>query len=338
MADSGSCQTPLSPEVLMRIVEMQNRLVDIGPDLGNVMAAVAQEAQELTHSDGAAIELFEGEEMVYRAVSGTLTPFLGLRLPGGESLSGLCVRKGKALYSSDTSNDARVNHAAVQKVGAESMLVFPLQFGKQNIGVLKVISKTRKFYSDTTLDILSLISKTMAAAMYHAGQYAKDDLLMRATTDAMTGVNNRAAFYEKLRLQLQIASMKTPGLGVMVIDMDGLKAINDQYGHRAGDEAIRELARRLAASVRANDLVARLGGDEFGVILGLTTDTTEITAIMDRFRETLAKPYMFEEHSLVLSASIGWARYPEDASELTELIDTADKRMYDDKHARKVSR
>ena len=113
MADSDNCQTPLSPEVLMRIVEMQNRLVGIGPDLGSLMTEVALEAQELTLSDGAAIELFEGDEMVYRAASGTLKPFLGLRLPGGDSLSGLCVRKGAPLYSSDTSRDARVNYAAV---------------------------------------------------------------------------------------------------------------------------------------------------------------------------------------------------------------------------------
>lgn len=334
MGDCGHCELMPSQDILMKIIKAQTKIVKIGHEIGVVMDEVVQTAMELTGSEGATIELSEDSEMVYRAVAGSLEPFLGFKLSQESSLSGLCVRSGHILYSEDTQNDPRVDQNAAKNVGAESMVVVPLQYGEYNVGVLKVISSQKHFYADHTICILSIMAETMGAAMYHSGEYSIDELLLRATTDAMTGVNNRASFYEKLRLIFS----KPVSIGIMMIDMDGLKTINDTLGHRAGDEAIKALAERLQKASRVGDVVARLGGDEFGVILSSQESIGTSESLIQRFRNVIEEPFYFEEKRLDFGASIGLAIYPEDATEVSKLIDLADQRMYSDKQTRKIGR
>lgn len=338
MGECGSCTLSPSSDALMKIIKAQTNIAKIGPDLGNVMSEVVRTAQELTQSNGATIELAEGEEMIYRAVSGSLEPFLGFKLSREGSLSGLCVETGNILYSEDTASDKRVDRNAAAKVSAASMVVVPLRFHDANVGVLKVISNKKHFFNDDAICILTMMAESMGAVMYHAGQYSVDELLKQATTDAMTGVENRASFYEKLRLKLICARERPIALGIAMIDMDGLKTINDTYGHRAGDEAIRELAKRLRSSVREHDVVARLGGDEFALILSSSDTNLGMEAILERFRKNMEEPFVFEGESLVFGASVGYVTYPDEADTLTALIDMADTRMYDDKRLRKSTR
>lgn len=115
--------------------------------------------------------------------------------------------------------------------------------------------------------------------------------------------------------------------------MDGLKGINDTLGHRTGDAVLRELAQRLKGGARLSDTVARLGGDEFGVIL-MPVDMPEgVEAAVQRFMAAIATPFTFEGKTHHLQASIGAARFPNDASEVNQLIDLADQRMYAVKQA-----
>lgn len=334
MIDCENCESGLPQDILMKIIKAQTKIVKIGHEISHVMNEVVKSAMELTASDGATIELSENGGMIYRAVVGTLEPFLGFSVPVGNSLSGLCVKDGQILYSEDTQNDERVDKKASKIVGAESMVVVPLKYGEHNVGVLKVISSKKKYYGNQTICILSMMAETMGAAMYHSGEYSIDELLLRATKDSMTGVDNRASFYEKLRLSFS----KPAVIGLMIVDMDGLKTINDTYGHRAGDEAIKELALRLKKASRNGDIIARLGGDEFGIIISSDEPIETIEAILDRFRDALSGPYYFEGTPLNFGASIGFAIYPDDAIDMTDLIDLADKRMYESKKLRKSIR
>ncbi len=335
MGVCGTCEFIPSAEILMQIIKAQTYIVKIGHEFDQVMYIITQKAQELTQCDGATIELHEENDMVYRAVSGSLEPFLGFKLSASSSLSGLSVRTGELLYCQDTEIDPRVDRTAAHKVGARSMVVVPLRFNDQSVGVLKVISSKPRFFDDHALCILSIMAETMGAAMYHAGHNSMEELFLKATTDAMTGVNNRASFYEKLRLQIQNLSDNPVSIAILIIDMDGLKTINDNFGHRAGDEAIKTLAERLRKSSRANDVVARLGGDEFGVVLPMIQSDNELEQIIERFRATISEPFYFENQHLAFDASIGFASYPDDANDLITLIDLADKRMYNDKKNRK---
>jgi diguanylate cyclase (GGDEF)-like protein len=120
--------------------------------------------------------------------------------------------------------------------------------------------------------------------------------------------------------------------------MDGLKPINDQMGHRAGDAAIREIAQRISRGSRAADTVARLGGDEFGVILPEVMDRDGAASLAQRIADEIRLPFRFEDKSVPLDASIGMAVFPDDGAEIETLIESADKAMYAVKRTRKIHR
>ena len=120
-----------------------------------------------------------------------------------------------------------------------------------------------------------------------------------------------------------------------MLDLDGFKAINDTHGHAAGDEALREVARRLRRCVRERDLVARLGGDEFVVVLtDLGGRSGAVQDSMERIREALAEPIAFDGAHLGLGAAIGVATFPADGGNAPDLLAHADRGMYAAKGAR----
>ena len=126
------------------------------------------------------------------------------------------------------------------------------------------------------------------------------------------------------------------GFALLMLDMDGLKTINDTLGHRFGDAALKEVGRRLQEMAREADCVARIGGDEFAVLLQNITEPDCIAGIADRFTGNMEAPYEFEDRSLMLRASLGAAHFPEDASSIEALMDCADERMYRCKRDRKA--
>lgn len=154
-----------------------------------------------------------------------------------------------------------------------------------------------------------------------------------ADHDSLTGLANRRALERTLEAALVRAGGRERSVGVVMLDLDGFKAINDTHGHAAGDAALREVAARLRACVRERDLVARLGGDEFVVVL---TDLEAVSAVADsveRVRAALTPRF----GELELRAAIGVALFPTDGSSAEVLLESADRAMYDDKSARNGS-
>ncbi|OIQ88046.1 putative diguanylate cyclase YeaP [mine drainage metagenome] len=323
------------PDILMEIIRSQTEIAQQGLDLGGVMAFVSERLQGLTGADGAVVELAEGDEMVYRAASGIARSQLGLRLSREGSLSGQCVARQRILRCDDAETDAQVDREACRKMGLRSMVVAPLKHGEATVGVLKLASARPNAFSDVHLRILELMSGLIAAAMYHAVRFETDALYHRATHDALTGLANRALFYDRLRQTLSQAHRQSSFLGVLNLDMDGLKPINDTHGHRAGDEALREAGRRISSISRQSDTVARLGGDEFAVILTDVGGRDNALRHADRLAEEIRRPFSFEDKALALDASIGLAVFPEDGTDMDSLIEKADQAMYAVKRARK---
>jgi diguanylate cyclase (GGDEF)-like protein len=321
---------------LLEVIRTQAEIVKLGLDLGSVMTLVASRAQLLTGAQGAVVELAEGDEMVYQAATGIAEPHLGLRLQRGDSISGMCVRDGKPLRCDDTENDPRVNIDACRKIGLRSMIVVPLIHHDSAVGVLKVLSKSCRAFSEADLYILGLMSEVIAASMYNATQDGASELFYRATHDLMTGIANRALFFDRLRHCLSQAQRERRRVGIITLDMDGLKPVNDQLGHRAGDAAIQEFAARLKLCSRNSDTVARLGGDEFGVILTRVDARDGAIIHADRIAEHIAEPYDFEGQPLALGASMGCVIFPDDGQDLTTLLDKADQAMYRMKRLRKA--
>ncbi|MFV5213424.1 sensor domain-containing diguanylate cyclase [Azonexus caeni] len=320
---------------LLEINALQTAIIKLGPDLGAVLSLVVDTIVPLIAADGAVIELAEGDEMVYRAASGIGAAHLGLRLQREGSLSGACIAIGKTLRSDDTDADPRVDREACRRVGLRSMLVLPLIYREQAIGVLKAMSITPKGFSAADETLLNLLSESVSAAMYHATQLGSDDLFHRATHDPLTGLANRALFMDRLRNVIARRPRTTAPAGVLMIDMDGLKRINDTYGHRTGDLVIREFAQRIHATARHSDTVARLGGDEFAIILQPVEPIPHgIEAAVDRLEQQISQPFSVDGLALPLRASIGAAAFPHDSDDIAALLELADQRMYACKNAR----
>ncbi len=334
---------PLEPDItlpsrdqLVAIIRIQTEIARQGLDLAQIMSVVVQRSLDLIKAEGAVVELSEGDDMVYQAVSGIAAGQLGLRLKLASSLSGLCVLSGEIQRCTDTETDERVDRAACRRMHIRSMLVVPLQHEGTTVGVLKVMSKAVAAFNDADEAVLGLLAEVLGADMFMAARYAAQDLYHRATHDEMTGVANRALFFDRLRSDLSRVARDGSEFGLLIIDMDGLKAINDNCGHRAGDAAICEVARRASQALRKSDTIARLGGDEFGVLLQPTNGMSYLAEGVERLREVISKPFEFESNWLQLGVSIGAAIAPKDGSNLEGLMEHADKAMYSNKRERKL--
>lgn len=322
------------PELLMEIIKTQTEIAKQGLDLGGVMNFVADKLQMLTGAGGVMVELAEGDEMVYRAVSGMASGQLGLRLAKKGSLSGLCVAQRQVICCDDSETDDRVDREACRKVGLRSMVVAPLVHCDTVVGALKIASSHPGYFTGMHVRILELTSEVIASAMYHASRYETDALYHQATHDFLTDLANRALFYDRLRQSLSLAKRQNNRIGVLMLDMDRLKPINDNLGHRAGDAAIKEMARRIRLASRECDTVARLGGDEFGIIMNDVQSMDNVLKHVDRLAQEIRQMFMFESTSIILDASIGVAIYPEDGVEMDDLIEHADQDMYVHKRSR----
>ena len=137
---------------------------------------------------------------------------------------------------------------------------------------------------------------------------------------------------------LELARRTDTRVGVLALDLDGLKPINDVHGHAAGDEALKIFADRLRGVVRSSDTVARLGGDEFGVVLTELEGLVDAADAMKRYAVALeTATFDYDGHALPVGASFGMAMFPDDSGDLAALLEAADKAMYDLKRSRKTS-
>lgn len=169
------------------------------------MTLIADKIQQITGAQGAVVELDEGEDMVYRAVSGGAAHLLGLRLARENSLSGLCIAENRILYCE---NDPRVDRQAYHRVGLRSMAVVPLIHANEVVGVLKIYSDQVAAFKLRDLKLLNLMSETFAAAMYHATKFDAQVLYKMATQDSLTGLANRALFLDCLRQRMSLAEQQ----------------------------------------------------------------------------------------------------------------------------------
>jgi diguanylate cyclase (GGDEF)-like protein len=156
-------------------------------------------------------------------------------------------------------------------------------------------------------------------------------LVDAARTDPLTGLVNRTGFWEVLdSLASEHAS---PLVAVLYVDLDGFKAVNDEYGHRTGDAVLTEAAHRIAAVIRPGDLIARLGGDEFGVVCRDLAAPTEAVAIAERVIAAVGEPVDVSGEAIAVGASIGIATVRGHELRSDELLEAADAALYEAKRA-----
>jgi diguanylate cyclase (GGDEF)-like protein len=152
---------------------------------------------------------------------------------------------------------------------------------------------------------------------------SEEQVLYQATHDALTGLVNYREFAEALEREVKRADRSRHSFAVLLLDLDGLKQINDRNGHLAGNRALKRLANAMREHCRSIDVPARYGGDEFALVL-IDTDPAMAEQVAERIRECLVK----EKEEPPLGVSIGVASYPADGRTGQELLEAADRRLY----------
>ncbi len=235
------------------------------------------------------------------------------------------VEHRQPLLIPDTRSDTRSRMAF--RAGIRSILAVPLIVDDTAIGALNVKSERVSAFGESDVRLLTAtaaqIAQTVEVARLH------DRFKQLASTDALTGLANHRAFYERLEEEIRHASVTGSPLTLVVMDLDNFKVVNDTHGHLAGDAVLREIARQLRLLLRKSDFIARYGGDEFAFIMS-DTDPSGASAAFANLISALSTVRVNVDGTSLRLATGAWgmASYPEDGVRPAELVRVADQRMY----------
>ncbi len=238
------------------------------------------------------------------------------------------------LTSEDQLNRARL---FFPELGQRACMMTTLMGAQGVAGILMVGDPADELSSFGDRDLELLIT-----AVSHIGVSLENGRLVqdlkhnehRALHDPLTGLPNRSLFHDRLRQAIMSGDRQGAMVGVILLDLDNFKEVNDTLGHHNGDIMLQEVAVRLRAVLRGSDTVARLGGDEFAILMPNMQDRGEVGRVAVKVLEALQAPIILEELSLEVGASIGVAIYPDQGADASLLIQRADIAMYSAKSNR----
>jgi diguanylate cyclase (GGDEF)-like protein len=187
----------------------------------------------------------------------------------------------------------------------------------------------------STEETEALTASARLAALAIETRRLYSDLLRRSEFDLLTDIHNRFSLEKHLDAQIEEARFRAGIFGLIYIDLDRFKQINDVYGHHVGDLFLQEVALRMKRQLRPHDTLARLGGDEFAALVPVVRSRAEVEEIAQRLERCFDEPFTIERLSLQGAASIGLAIYPEDAASRDSLLNAADVAMYEIKNNKK---
>jgi len=220
-----------------------------------------------------------------------------------------------------------------QNYQTKACIIAPLICHGQVVGALNMSDKNNgASFTKDDIAVVELFRQLIGASIGNVSLFEKTQ--QQAKTDGLTGMLNHRMFYETLEVELRRAQRYDGKLSVIMIDIDNLKPINDNYGHRAGDMAIKQIARRISACIRQIDIAARYGGDEFSVILPNTLLDDAIVVAERMINMTTGTPMLWEQHRIPLSISLGVGQYDGESS-AGDVTKATDKALYAAKQAGK---
>ena len=156
-----------------------------------------------------------------------------------------------------------------------------------------------------------------------------------AHIDALTGLLNRPALLDRLKTETERSIRSKKSLALLFIDLDGFKEVNDTFGHAAGDTLLKSVAQRISKTLRSTDAASRLGGDEFVLLITDLVEIDEILFLIQRIFDAISEPILIEDQPILITASMGVATFPEDASDAGDLLRKSDIAMYQAKNNNK---
>ena len=278
-----------------------------------------------------------------------VTPSGGLDVVAGENLLADLIRDDRELLGNtvlefekpvvvgaseaDAQTYPRIV-AALREARLRAVAVFPIVSDSKPIGITAAFFGRERTLSANETELVLAVARQASQVLTRSR--AQTQLAHAALHDPLTGLANRALIRHSIALGLTAVAESGQALTLMFIDLDGFKSVNDRLGHHVGDDVLREVASRLAASVRATDIVGRYGGDEF-VVICTDANSDDATAISDRIHREIRSAFPVGD-GLAISASIGVAVHASSGSSTDggtipadAIITAADAAMYESK-------
>ena len=317
-------------------------LFELTQDLGSslsvdeTLSVVAARLKRMIPYDAIAVYVMREGRLVPQYVNGEdFRLFSSLEIPVGEGISGWVAEMRKPILNGNPSVECGYLNDSTKFSTLRSGLAVPLEGLNGTVGVLTLYRAERDAFSRDNLRILLAISSKVSLSIENALKFrqAEDS----AVTDYLTALPNARSLFLRLESELARCKREKSALTVLVCDLDGFKHVNDHYGHLEGNRVLRDVAEALRSSCREYDYVARMGGDEF-VILLPGNEQASITNKMEQLRQIAWEAGCIEGTYGQVSVSIGAAVYPQDGADADELLAEADRRMYKNKHVRRLQR
>lgn len=253
--------------------------------------------------------------------------FSEISYPEGEGLPGHIWQTREIYWIKDLEKETRSNRK--QKLlehDFNSGFGFPILFKEEVLGVILFFGAEIQNSNISFLKIFTEIGKQLG--IFIKRKRMEGDLLYLAQHDILTGLGNRIVIEDSLNFAIVHAKQRRKLVGVIYIDLDYFKKINDKLGHVIGDLVLQNISERLRECVRQTDIIARFGGDEFVIILPNLESKANAAAIAVKLLDKIKQPLLLKGKDLKITASIGISLYPDDGSDVQTLIKSADLAMY----------
>ncbi|HEU4745645.1 MAG TPA: sensor domain-containing diguanylate cyclase [Anaerolineales bacterium] len=296
-------------------------------DLPDVLDAVVSEAVRLIdNARDVNIFLYKNHKLSFgAALDADGTRNKPWSKPRSNGLTYTVARSGEMIIVENMQDHALFQNVPVHWVG--SIIGMPLKVGNTVVGVMNLSRSTLGGYSASELRLLSLLSDQAAVAISNASLHQM--ISRQAYSDTLTGLPNRRALDERLEEEVASARRNNYSFAVIMMDLDGFKAVNDTYGHTVGDDVLRLVFNEMARGVRTTDFLARYGGDELTLILS-QTEIASAQVVSEKITEGMKKLKfrLPDGKRLKLGISGGIALYPVHARSGPDLLRAADTALY----------
>ena len=309
-------------------------LTEVINDLGNslslddTLALLAVRLDKAVAHDAIAVYLIRNGKLIPRLVKGeSYRLFSSLEIPVGQGLSGWVAENNRSLVNVNPAVEFGYLDDPRKMTPLRSGIAIPLNSQDGIVGVLTLYSLRAEAFTPDHNRLLLAIAPKAANAIQNSLRF--ECVETAAETDELTGLANCRYLFSHLSAQVGRASREGGSFAVMLMDLDGFKQANDQFGHLTGNRILQAVARELRRNTRADDLVARIGGDEFVVVMMQPEEhesdfIDHIERIADRVQNEV-------QCSAPVGMSVGVARYPDDGTDAETLLERADERMYEAK-------
>lgn len=327
---------------LKRMIDRLSSLVGVVADLSeeqnyrNLLQAVVNRSAELLLAEQGSLMLIEKETDVLslKASKGVLgDPNQPIRVPKGVGIAGRVAERGEPLLVADVEHDPRIGKKNQSQYKTASFVSVPLKIGSRIVGVMNFTDKTTGgLFDDVDLGLAQACASHVAVVLDRKEMWDETEKLkQQATTDELTGLLNRGCVLNRLREELSRSERYAKVMSLAMLDIDGFKNVNDQYGHAAGDRVLQRISAVMLRSMRSIDIVGRYGGDEFVIILP-ETDAFFAVHMAQRIRLDIANTDLSKEIGgqdvKHITVSIGIATYPLHGTRSEVLLDHADEALY----------